>query len=292
MVYMSGDGNGQLIYRNGGSFTTLASFLWNADTNWHTLTITAVGTIITIQIDSLDPMVFANITTQAGGTYCGIRGFTLAGNKDAFDNFNVYSDYDETAFPSSVFPTTLYTGTFTQSNGTRWNTFGWTEETGVWVVESNKGLQTGTSSPTNGYVADRHITGTYNAAIECKITTPSAGGSICGVAFRLADKNNYVEVELNTANAPTKGFALWYTNNSGSFTEIASVDFTPATNTTYTFRVKFYDRFIIAQLVEADLVIAGYCDMFKESSTIGIFEARDGVRINPNLYDDFFVYGV
>lgn len=291
MVYMSGDGNGVLYFRNGSSFTSLGTFLWSADTNWHTVTVTAVGTIITIQIDSLTPMVFANIIRQAGGTICGIRGFINGGNKDSFDNFRVYCDLNETVFPSSVFPTTLYTGTFTYANGTRWNTFGWTEETGVWVVESNQGLQTGTSSPANGYVVDRQITGSYNAAIECKITTPSAGGSICGIVFRSVDKNNYVELELNTTNADTSGFALWYTNNTASFTEIGGVPFTPASNTTYTFRVRFYDDFIVAQLVEAGLVIAGYCNMFKESTKIGVFEARDGTRINPNKYDDYFVYG-
>lgn len=292
MVYMSGDGNGVLYLRSGGSFTALGTFLWAADTNWHTVTVIAVGTIISVQIDSLDPMIFSNIVAQSGGTTCGVRGFVNGGNKDSFDSFKVYCDLNEKVFPSSVFPTTLYTGTFTYSNGTRWNTFGWTEETGVWVVESNQGLQTGTTAPTNGYIVDRQITGSYNAAIECKITTPAVGGSVCGIAFRSVDKNNYVEVELNTTNAATSGFALWYTNNSGAFVQIAGTAFTPAVNTTYTFRVRFYDRFMIAQLVEAGLVIAGYCDLFKESTKIGVFEYRDGTRVNPNKYDDFFVYGV
>jgi hypothetical protein len=288
-AYFSGDGNGVLYYRNGGSFNQIGTFLWAADTSWHTVTITAIGTTITIQIDSGMVWTFANITVQAGGLNCGIRGFINGGNKDMFDGFHVYGDPTEDDFPGTLFPNNVLTDNFTYADTTRLNTFGWTEDVGTWQVDTNKAKQTLTSSPTNGYVVEQDF-GIYDLAVEVKITTPASGGSICGILFRSQDKDNYIEVELNTSNAPTKGFALWYTNNSGVFTEIASADFTPATSTTYTFRIWAKGNVIKAHLVEANLIILGYCDMFLKATRAGLFEARDGTRINPNLYDDYKVY--
>ena len=290
LIYLSGDGNGSIYNQNAGSFTPLATFTWTADTNLHTATVVAVGTTITLQIDSGMVWTFANIRQQAGGTLCGIRGFVNGGNKDAFDNFQVYADETESAFPDP-FVTNILTDAFTHSDTTRLNTFGWTEEAGQWQVDTNQAKQTLTSAPTNGYVVDRDEA-LSDLAIEVTITTPSSGGSICGIVLRGQDKNNYIEVELNTTNAPAKGFALWYTNNSGTFTEIASTEFTPATNTTYTLRIQAKGNYIIAYLVEANLRISGFCDMFLTATNVGLFEARDGSRINPNFYDSYKVYGV
>jgi hypothetical protein len=291
IAYFSGDGNGVLYWRHSGSFDSLGTFVWAADASEHTATILCKGTTITVQIDSQTTMTFANITRQAGGTFFGLRGFVTGADKDSWDDFTIYTDRVVDAFPAP-FPFNALTDNFTQADGTGLDTFGWTEDTGVWEVNTNKARQTGAASPANGYIVERDV-GYSDVGLEVAVTTPAAAGFICGLAFRLQDKNNYLEFELNTnlgVSATGGGVGIWYTNNSGAYVLLAESYFVPANSTTYTLRVRAKGTLIIAEIVSPALRLE--CETtFLTGTKVGLFEARNASPLtNDNTYDDFKVY--
>jgi len=293
-AYFSGDGNGILYKKSNTTLTTLGTFIWAADTSEHAIKITAIGDIVTIQVDSGMIWTFV-VKEMSGGTFIGLRGFVSAGNKDKWDDFRV-TGYTNTTrldtFPSPL-PFNTLTDNFTQADTTRLNTFGWTEDTGQWQVTSNKAGQSLTSSPTNAYVVSRDI-GFSDVGLEVAITTPASGGFICGLVFRMQDKNNYIDCELNTNNGVTgtgKGFAIWYTNNSGTYVELASTHIIPAVATTYTMRVRAVGELITAELVESGLSLQCKSRIFLNATRVGLFEARNASPLtNASAYDNFKAY--
>jgi len=292
IIYFSGDGAFSIQKRSGGSYSTInAGGSWPYDTNFHTAKVVCEDTRIEVYCDDVLKWE-GDVPTFASGTYFGLMGFVSGANKDSFDDFRVYGKRRVNAFPGE-FIANSFTDPFTGADTTRLNTFGWTEDAGTWQISGNKATQTGAAAPTNGYVVSRDV-GLVDVALEVKITTPAASGFICGLVFRMVDANHYVEAELNT-HATQGGFALWYTNNSGAYIEIARHDkvvFTPANNTTYTMRIRAKGQLIIAELVESNLKLVGYCRQFMKATKVGLFEFRSGSYPNANLYDDFKVYNL
>lgn len=288
IIYFSGDGNLQLYWRN-GSFSLIDTTTWSADANWHDVVVATDGTNITVTIDGGAPWNTACLQ-QAAGTFCGIRGFTSGGNSDSFESIEV------TGFTPSVFPapfsTPIDSENFNQANGTTLASLGWTEGNGTWTCESNQAEQALTGAPVNGYTAYRNEA-TGDCAIEATFVTASSGQLIGGLCFRVQDSSHYIELELNTSGAysPQKGFGCWYFNGGVSYAELMTSAFVPAANTAYTLRVTLSGTRIICECVEAGLRMECDSSQFQTETEHGLFEYRDGTRLNPNHWDDFVVYG-
>lgn len=288
-AYFSGDGTFTIYQKVNNVLSAWnAGGSWPADTNFHTVKMVCDGTHISIYVGTT--LIFdRRISTFSSGTMFGIGGFVFSGSKDSFDNFSASADRRITSFPYP-FPNTTFTDTFTAADNTRLSTLGWTEDVGTWLVTSNKARQTLTTSPANGYVVSRDC-GQTDVGLECKFTTPSSGGMIAGLVFRMVDKNHYIECEYNT-NTTQGGFGIWYTANDGAYVEVARQNhyvFAPANSTTYTMRARVVGPIIYAELVEPGLSLKGYCSEFPLGTKVGLFEARSA-SYGENLYDDFKIY--
>lgn len=287
-LYISGDGNLQIWYYNGFGYYLSTGTTWAADANWHTVVLKCSGTTITTTIDNGTPWIVTDFVMTYHGTYCGISGWMYGGLSDSFDDFVVSG----TSFP--IFPSNynkmLWSDSFESLDNTHLSTRGWTETTGSWVCSSGSAIQTLTSMPTCGYIATKDI-GLKEYALETKITTPSTGYFITGLAFRFIDINNFIELEIN--NSPTYtgfcGFGCWYFNGV-QFYQIMSRYLLPQNNTVYTIRLKVQGNKIFAELVEIGLRMIGSSTLYASGSKVGLFEARDASRPNANTYDNFKIY--
>jgi hypothetical protein len=82
--------NGDLIlYQvNGGTFTQVASGTWAADASGHTLTLTASGQTVSVQVDNGTPVSYTDSFNQSA-TQCGLRLYAGSGTPVTADAFQV-----------------------------------------------------------------------------------------------------------------------------------------------------------------------------------------------------------
>lgn len=290
MVYFSGDGNLQLYWRRDATFELLATTTWSADASWHDVVVATDGTDIAVTIDGGAPWDTWSLQ-QAAGTFHGIRGFKVAANADSFDDVLVEAVASPTTYPGP-YVTSLLTEDFNESNGTTLASLGFTEGNGAWTCQSNQAEQADVDGDANGYTVYDDVV-EAEVALECKITTPSSGQFITGLAFRIQDATHFIEVELNTSTTytPNKGFGCWYTNGGVTFIEVVTSPFVPVVNTTYTVRVTLIGTRVICEVVEAGLRMEGDTAMFQTETEHGLFEYRDATRPNANHYNDLVILG-
>lgn len=288
-VYIGGDGT-ITLYKYSSGFTSLGTHAWTNDANWHTVRVTMAGTSVTIQIDSDAPWTVTGLAnTVYMGCYHGIAGWKYSTASDQLDDFQIFGDVIP-PFPGQ-YQRANWAEDFGGADTTRLNTRGWTEENGTWTCQSAKGQQALTASPVTGYLATRDV-GMTDVALEMKVTTPAASGFVTGFNFRTQDLNHFIELELNnnTAYNGWSGFGCWYyVTASTSFVPIMQRYFTPASNTTYTLRLRTRGSLIIAECVEAGLQMIGSSTQFATGTKVGLFEARNINNPNVNTYDNFIV---
>lgn len=161
----------------------------------------------------------------------------------------------------------------------------WQAENGNWLMQGGSIVQTDTAAPVTGYLAT--VDAASDFALTVTITTPPAGYFITGVCFRVQDLTHFVEVELNNSPAYNgwAGFGCWSYSNSGVFQPIVTHYLTPANDTTYTLRLSVLDTLIVAEC--AGVVMAGTSALYRTSTRVGLFEARDTLRYEPPRYTNF-----
>lgn len=291
-VYFSGDGKLELwsLMRDsnapyGPVYTKLAETTWSADTAWHTAAVTYQENAVTVSVDGGAAWeVTLDRGVEVRGTDVGVLGFVYGGQKDSFDDFRFDSwpGARATAYPGE-FGTVAISDAFTGADGTRLNTVGWTEDSGTWVIASNKADQTG-SVGTAGNICTQDA-GAADFAVELALTAPT--NCTGGLAFRAQDATHFVELELNNYAYWNgwAGFGIWYYDDTGLFYCVGLHNFQAVVGETYTLRLRAKGTLLIAECVEAGIVLVARCSQFTSATKVGLFEGR----AVAHLWDGFEV---
>lgn len=289
LASFSGGGNVRL-YERAGSFTTLDTTTWTPDTNWHTARVTFYDDDIRIYLDGAEVLQYTALD-EIRGTDVGIRGFKSGSPADSFDDFQFTSPAGAVAplFPAQ-YTRTNWADDFGAADGTNLEARGWTALNGTWTCEEGSAEQADADAPVTGYLVARDV-GVADVALEMQVTLPSSGYAITGFHFRTQDIDHFIELEYNNSPAYNghSGFGCWYYNDDGVFRPIMMRYFQPQGGATYTTRLRTRGDLIIAECVEAGLTMVGTCSLFPTATKVGLFEARDEARPNPNFYDKFVV---
>lgn len=286
LAYLAGNGTLTLYERIGNTFHARAATTWAADTDWHTLTVAYNGDDVTVQLDADAPLLY---TMNGGmrGCQVGIRGFKYGGVSDAFDDFQFDVSADHLPAPFPAGEPDLAGDSFDGENGGSLTARGWTTLGGAWAMQSGRVRQSQIGNPAIAGLLVRDIE-TPDFALEVKISTPASGKFITGLYFRGAG-DSYLEAEINNSPAYVgyAGFGLWSYNGASPFIPVMHRYFVPQNSATYTMRVQARGSLLTAELVEAGLLMIGTSDLLTDATQVGLFEARDSLRLHPNAYNDF-----